>query len=300
LDHSTVSSPAPPTSRRSPPHRTLQSTPVYSNSSYSSETHPLRPSRPQTISHFSSRTGGNMAHYNYNQTFEHYDSNEPSEHTPYQMHSAVSGSHVTVPNMSHTSTNARDGYAVSYPLPGQSNHIVHTDDAATKLSDRVRRRCFNCCTTDTSTWRRSNLSPGKVLCNKCGLFERTHSRPRPEQFPHKRGPLAASTLGSRTPPSNHLPPISAHIHPLAPYHYNHPSIAPLASVPEPRTQYNPSALPEIQSWINEPSHGSVQPPTARRTLPHGSPGRQPTPPISRVQASGFESRDMSSPRESHA
>ncbi|KAJ6474904.1 hypothetical protein C8R45DRAFT_834773, partial [Mycena sanguinolenta] len=67
--------------------------------------------------------------------------------------------------------------------------VVHTDDAATKLSDRVRRRCFNCCTTDTSTWRRSNLSPGKVLCNKCGLFERTHQRPRPEQFPHKRGPL---------------------------------------------------------------------------------------------------------------
>ncbi|KAJ7447453.1 hypothetical protein FB451DRAFT_943550, partial [Mycena latifolia] len=67
--------------------------------------------------------------------------------------------------------------------------VVHTDDAAMKLSDRVRRRCFNCCTTDTSTWRRSNLSPGKVLCNKCGLFERTHSRPRPEQFPHKRGPL---------------------------------------------------------------------------------------------------------------
>ncbi|KAJ7910047.1 hypothetical protein B0H13DRAFT_2192562, partial [Mycena leptocephala] len=80
------------------------------------------------------------------------------------------------------------------------NTGVHTDDAATKLSDRVRRRCFNCCTTDTSTWRRSNLSPGKVLCNKCGLFERTHSRPRPEQFPHKRGPLASSTLRSRSPP----------------------------------------------------------------------------------------------------
>ncbi|KAJ7474994.1 hypothetical protein FB451DRAFT_1558187 [Mycena latifolia] len=37
--------------------------------------------------------------------------------------------------------------------------VVHTDDAATKLSDRVRRRCFNCCTAETSTWRRSNLSP---------------------------------------------------------------------------------------------------------------------------------------------
>ncbi|KAJ7889179.1 hypothetical protein B0H13DRAFT_884767 [Mycena leptocephala] len=38
--------------------------------------------------------------------------------------------------------------------------VVHTDDAATKLSDRVRRRCFNCCMTYTSTWIRSNLSPG--------------------------------------------------------------------------------------------------------------------------------------------
>ncbi|TDL21885.1 hypothetical protein BD410DRAFT_723829, partial [Rickenella mellea] len=66
---------------------------------------------------------------------------------------------------------------------------IFTDDASTKLSDRVRRRCFNCCTTDTSTWRRSSLHPGKVLCNKCGLFERTHARPRPDQFPHKRGPL---------------------------------------------------------------------------------------------------------------
>ncbi|KAF8989688.1 hypothetical protein BDQ17DRAFT_1372947 [Cyathus striatus] len=130
----------------------------------------------------------------------------------------------------------RDPYGHPYPLPGQSPvAIVHTDDAATKLSDRVRRRCFNCCTTDTSTWRRSNLSPGKVLCNKCGLFERTHSRPRPDQFPHKRGPLASSTLRGKTPPQaphqhpslhhqqqqgqqQQLPPIN--------YSYN-PPIAPL-------------------------------------------------------------------------
>ncbi|KAF7291407.1 GATA-type domain-containing protein [Mycena indigotica] len=70
--------------------------------------------------------------------------------------------------------------------PVQSGPVVTTDDVAAKLGPLVRRRCFNCCTTDTSTWRRSTLSPGKVLCNKCGLFERTHSRPRPEQFPHKR------------------------------------------------------------------------------------------------------------------
>ncbi|KAJ7433796.1 hypothetical protein FB451DRAFT_1154749 [Mycena latifolia] len=101
------------------------------------------------------------------------------------------------------------GYA-PYPLPSAPPQngtaptgviqVVHTDDAATKLSARVRRRCFNCCTTDTTTWRRSNLSPGKVLCNKCGLFERAHSRPRPEQFPHKHGLLASSTVARRSPP----------------------------------------------------------------------------------------------------
>ncbi|KAJ7893201.1 hypothetical protein B0H13DRAFT_2037602, partial [Mycena leptocephala] len=62
--------------------------------------------------------------------------------------------------------------------------VVYTDDAATKLSDRVRRRCFNCCTTDTSTWRRSNLSPGKLLWNKCGPSNartRVHPREVPAQ-----------------------------------------------------------------------------------------------------------------------
>ncbi|KAJ7889543.1 hypothetical protein B0H14DRAFT_2497590 [Mycena olivaceomarginata] len=60
--------------------------------------------------------------------------------------------------------------------------VVYTDDATTRLSDRVRRRCFNCRATKYKTWRRSILSPGKVLCNKCGLFERSHSRSRPEQI----------------------------------------------------------------------------------------------------------------------
>ncbi|KAF8171774.1 hypothetical protein K438DRAFT_2057881, partial [Mycena galopus ATCC 62051] len=62
----------------------------------------------------------------------------------------------------------------------------------------------NCCTTDTSTWRRSNLSSNQstgipfthhVLCsNKCSFIERTHAHPSPEQFLHSHGPLASSTL----------------------------------------------------------------------------------------------------------
>ncbi|KAF8186199.1 hypothetical protein K438DRAFT_1596685 [Mycena galopus ATCC 62051] len=77
--------------------------------------------------------------------------------------------------------------------------VLHTDEAATMLSDRVRRRCFNCRTTENKTWRRSILSPGKVLCKKCGLFERNHTRPRPQQT-LKPGPLARSNLRSRSSP----------------------------------------------------------------------------------------------------
>ncbi|KAJ7077075.1 hypothetical protein C8R44DRAFT_723424 [Mycena epipterygia] len=78
-------------------------------------------------------------------------------------------------------------------LPTQNGggviQVVHTDDAVTKLSDRVRCRCFNYCTTDTSTWRRSNLPSGKVLCNKCGVFERA---PAP--------PSSSCTSVARSPP----------------------------------------------------------------------------------------------------
>ncbi|KAK7044010.1 hypothetical protein VNI00_008180 [Paramarasmius palmivorus] len=151
-----------------------------------------------------------------------------------------------------------------YPIPGhQVQTIVYTEDAATKLSDRVRRRCFNCCTTDTSTWRRSNLSPGKVLCNKCGLFERTHSRPRPEQFPHKRGPLASSALGrgERSPPLTSLP-----------------STMPPPSLPSPPTSVasgspatHHSQLPPGHSLHQ--SHTTNSPPRIHNQLPpiHGSP-----------------------------
>jgi hypothetical protein len=86
------------------------------------------------------------------------------------------------------------------------------------------------------------------LCNKCGLFERTHNRARPEQFPHKRGPLATSSLKVRTSPPQHnaVPPVSS----LPPHQYNHPSIAPLLSRTESaHTLSRGEPLPQIQSWL---------------------------------------------------
>jgi hypothetical protein len=44
-----------------------------------------------------------------------------------------------------------------------SHPILYTDDAGLKLCDRVRRQCFNCRATATTTWRRSILSPGKLV-----------------------------------------------------------------------------------------------------------------------------------------
>ncbi|KAJ7186153.1 hypothetical protein C8R46DRAFT_1062599 [Mycena filopes] len=150
------------------------------------------------------------------------------------------------------------GY-VPYPLPGApppgpgpAIQIIHTDDAATKLSDRVRRRCFNCCTTDTSTWRRSNLSPGKVLCNKCGLFERTHSRPRPEQFPHKRGPLATSSLRARSPPQQQQP--KQQQQPYATYAPPAPA-ANSASAPAPAL----ASAPPSSNGAQQNGHGHASP-----------------------------------------
>ncbi|KAI0657943.1 hypothetical protein C8Q70DRAFT_249862 [Cubamyces menziesii] len=182
--------------------------------------------------------------------------------------------------------NIRPTIVAAQPYPGQANYIIHTDDANTKLSDRVRRKCYNCRTTDTSTWRRSSLTPGKVLCNKCGLFERTHSRPRPEQFPPKRGPVVPVNQFKQhrnTPPPSHahasaaqqqqaaaaqqqqgqrLPPMSTHM--LPPHHYSHPSLShpslsPLmaARSADPQ-QYRGSGVTEIGALLNGPQEGQAK------------------------------------------
>lgn len=70
--------------------------------------------------------------------------------------------------------------------PGTAVAIHHTDDAASKETQYLRRRCFNCHTTEPPSWRRSTLNPGKIVCNKCGLYERTHLRPRPLRFDELR------------------------------------------------------------------------------------------------------------------
>ncbi|KAF7302265.1 GATA-type domain-containing protein [Mycena indigotica] len=75
---------------------------------------------------------------------------------------------------------------LAYAAHAHAIQVQHTDDAASKETQYLRRRCFNCHTTEPPSWRRSTLNPGKIVCNKCGLYERTHLRPRPLRFDELR------------------------------------------------------------------------------------------------------------------
>ncbi|KIY72994.1 hypothetical protein CYLTODRAFT_485962 [Cylindrobasidium torrendii FP15055 ss-10] len=90
--------------------------------------------------------------------------------------------------------------AASYPVHPAYMYVEWTDDYNTKLSDTVRRRCHNCGAWETSTWRRSTLAPGKILCNKCGLFERSHRRKRPAQLPQLKSRLSKASIATDGPP----------------------------------------------------------------------------------------------------
>ncbi|KAG8993486.1 hypothetical protein FRB94_010729 [Tulasnella sp. JGI-2019a] len=62
---------------------------------------------------------------------------------------------------------------------GHSMAITYTDNSGEKETPHLRRKCFNCSCTEPPSWRRSTMTPGKIVCNRCGLYERTHNRARP-------------------------------------------------------------------------------------------------------------------------
>jgi hypothetical protein len=156
-----------PPARRTPP-QPLPSA-MHPPSYYSHDPVMMQSSRHHPVPHFQSRSDS-MGHpygFSSHPSFDHrYEHSDGSNHSSYH-NSTGMPSHAPIPSVSHHLSGhvqVREAYSHPYPLPGQATGAsIYTDDANTKLSDRVRRRCFNCCTTDTSTWRRSNLSPGKVV-----------------------------------------------------------------------------------------------------------------------------------------
>ena len=156
VDRSTNSTPH---IRRSPPElQQQQHQPMYPQS-YDQRHHHYT-QRGQPISH----PPYSYPPQPYEQRYEHHHPHSQHQDPRSQYHAQP---YFSVPIMAHPPPpppQMRDNYGRQYPPINQPPvTIVHTDDAATKLTDGIRRRCFNCCTTDTSTWRRSNLSPGKVV-----------------------------------------------------------------------------------------------------------------------------------------
>ncbi|KIO34035.1 hypothetical protein M407DRAFT_227259, partial [Tulasnella calospora MUT 4182] len=101
---------------------------------------------------------------------------QPSSHSPPQLHHASGHAHALFPHQQHRSVSVSKQHPQMAPPVGP---IMHTDDAASKETANLRRKCYNCQTTEPPSWRRSTLTPGKIVCNRCGLYERTHLRPRP-------------------------------------------------------------------------------------------------------------------------
>jgi hypothetical protein len=154
LDQSSTSSPHPP--RRLLPQSSLDS--AYMDPYYPPDYPSNRP--PPVSYHHTSPRSAHSHPYPQRPAFDYNRySSADSMHSPYPMAHAYP-SHATVPSMGTAPAPSMRDNQTYAPT---ASHITLTDDATTKLSDRVRRRCFNCCTSDTSTWRRSNLSPGKVV-----------------------------------------------------------------------------------------------------------------------------------------
>lgn len=74
----------------------------------------------------------------------------------------------------------------------------------------MQRHCHNCHTREGPTWRKSVLFVGKIvsldtglsaqtqLCNKCGIYERTHRRSRPlEEDAKLRRPAGSAKSKSK-------------------------------------------------------------------------------------------------------
>jgi hypothetical protein len=73
------------------------------------------------------------------------------------------------PTAYYAQPDSRPGSSHSHVSPSGYMHghpvmtVMHTDDAASKETQYLRRRCFNCHQTEPPSWRRSTLNPGKIV-----------------------------------------------------------------------------------------------------------------------------------------
>ncbi|KAJ7628898.1 hypothetical protein FB45DRAFT_919480 [Roridomyces roridus] len=109
---------------------------------------------------------------------------------PYPIPYASAPLHAPSPSLTTTADDPppKDAAMVRSKSPGKPKDRGHN------------RHCYNCKTADTVTWRRSVLAVGEIACNKCGLYERQHKRPRNLGFSEGYKPTSAKAKKPAIPP----------------------------------------------------------------------------------------------------
>ena len=201
----------------------LQLSPVYGNLPPGGQTFNIHP-HPQSsqgpiLPPFSSiqtmgapvsqHTNVPSGYYPFMQQQQHYQPRQDHQPDPYissSPHSSYHGSgdpnveleYITMLQQSNFYRSPSNPMPMPYLPTHNSLAVQHTDDTASKETQYLRPFCFNCQTTEPPSWRRSTLNPGKIVCNKCGLYERIHLRARPLRFDELRqGTKITQTLGAQ-------------------------------------------------------------------------------------------------------
>ncbi|WRT66106.1 uncharacterized protein IL334_003059 [Kwoniella shivajii] len=87
--------------------------------------------------------------------------------------------------------------------------VTYTTDAEVKQTPEIKRMCYNCDNRSPPSWRKSVIHPGRILCNKCGIFERTHQKSRPRQNDDqklRRSGQSGGISGSANRRNKQIPP----------------------------------------------------------------------------------------------
>ncbi|KAK1924489.1 hypothetical protein DB88DRAFT_289661 [Papiliotrema laurentii] len=148
---------------------------------------------------------------------------------------------MTKPKSKKKMSKKRDG-------PYREGNITYTTDAEVKQTPELKRMCYNCGSKSPPSWRKSVLNDGRILCNKCGIFERTHRRARPPQNDDQKLRKGVSHNYRREVP----PPLSIRPGPESP-------LSPYSSVP---SQATPLSAEFSFGAYQHHHHASMPPPSA--------------------------------------
>ncbi|KAI0258910.1 hypothetical protein BC834DRAFT_974684 [Gloeopeniophorella convolvens] len=167
---------------------------------------------------------------------------QPNVHGGHHTYAAASPAFVPIAPRQHD-----DPRGFEYQ-PYRTSAVMYTDDARVKTGHNIRRKCSNCSATETVSWRRSQLTQGRMVCNKCGLYERTHGEHRPAEIPRSR-----VSIPSREPAwlvARGIPPVAAQPSPSSGF-----------LTPPARTGLDPGAFSGSSN-----SYGASLPPIRERVI----------------------------------